>query len=288
MIEVIEYQPGIMPKMPCFISGMPNEVYHNYPVGISNSGLRQMLKSPAHYRFMAPWKTSRNLEIGTAIHCALLEPQRFAEEYVLLRDIDDRRKSEYKQAANVHGGEVVLTASEAANVEGMQEAVLSNPAMSERLNAEGWRELSLFVQDPETGVVVRVRYDLLSLSGIAVDVKKTQDCRADAFSRAVDNYDYDMQAALYSDAFEWAAGKPLGAFEFAAIEEHMPHGHKLYQLDETAMQEGRRKYREALNLYAQCEKANDWPNIPCDGVEVLGLPAWRMAQIENDLDEEFV
>ena len=68
----------------------------------------------------------------------------------------------------------------------------------------------------------------------------------------------------------------------------MPHGHKLYQLDETAMQEGRRKYREALDLYAQCEKSNDWPNIPCDGVEVLGLPAWRMAQIENDLDEEFV
>jgi len=287
MIEVIEYTEGMEIEPPCFVANMPNHVYHSQP-GISASGLKLVLRSPAHYKFQADRAPSRAMEIGTAIHTALLEPDRFANDYVLLRDVKDRRASEYKAAAKIHGGELVLTASEAANVEGMQEAVLSNPAMSERLNAEGWRELSLFVQDPETGVVVRVRYDLLSLSGIAVDVKKTQDCRPDAFSRAVDNYDYDMQAALYSDAFEWATGKPLGAFEFAAIEEQMPHGHKLYQLDETAMQEGRRKYREALNLYAQCEKANDWPNIPCDGVEVLGLPAWRMAQIENDLDEEFV
>lgn len=287
MINVVEYIPGMKIAPPCFIANMPNEVYHSQP-GVSNSGLKLVLCSPAHYKFQAERTPSRAMEIGTAIHTALLEPERFANDYVLLRDVKDRRASEYKAAVKVHGSEVVLTASEAANVEGMQEAVLSNPAMSERLNAEGWRELSLFVQDPETGVVVRVRYDLLSVSGIAVDVKKTQDCRPDAFSKAVDNYDYDMQSALYSDAFQWATGKPLGAFEFAAIEEQMPHGHKLYQLDETAMQEGRRKYREALNLYAQCDKANDWPNIPCAGVEVLGLPAWRMAQIETDLDEEFV
>lgn len=288
MIEPIEYFEGMEINPPAFIKNMPNHVYHSLPGMISNSGLKLVLRSPAHYKFQAARAPSRAMELGTAIHTALLEPERFANDYVLLRNVKDRRASEYKQAANVHGGEVVLTATEAANVEGMQEAVLSNPVMAERLNAEGWRELSLFVQDPETGVIVRVRYDLLTVDGVAVDVKKTQDCRADSFSKSVDNYDYDMQDALYSDAFEWATGDPLSAFEFAAIEEQMPHGHKLYQLDETATQEGRRKYREALNLYAQCEKANDWPNIPCDGVEVLGLPAWRMAQIENDLDEEFV
>lgn len=286
MIDVIEYTEGMTITPPCFISGMPNEVYHSHAGSVSNSGLKLVLRSPAHYKFQAEKPASRAMEIGTAIHTALLEPARFADEYVLLRDVKDRRASEYKAAVKVHGSENVLTASESANVEGMQEAVLSNPAMSERLNAEGWRELSLFVTDPETGAVIRVRYDLLSLSGIAVDVKKTQDCRPDAFSRAIDNYDYDMQAALYSDAFEWATGKPLGAFEFAAIEEQMPHGHKLYQLDETAMQEGRRKYREALNLYAQCAESNDWPNLPCDGPEIIGLPGWRVNQIENDIEGE--
>lgn len=285
-INVIEYTEGMTIEPPVFVHRMPNEVYHSHAGSVSNSGLKLVLRSPAHYRYQAKREPSRAMQIGTAIHTALLEPERFRDEYVLLRDVKDRRASEYKAAVKVHGSELVLTASESVNVEGMQESVLSNPAMSERLNAEGWRELSLFAQDPETGAVVRVRYDLLTVSGIAVDVKKTQDARPDAFSKAVDNYDYDMQAALYSDVFEWATGKPLGAFEFAAIEEQMPHGHKLYLLDETAMQEGRRKYREALTLYAECERSNDWPNLSCDGVEILGLPSWRVNQIENEIEEE--
>src|SRR5699024_12047511 len=68
--------------------------------------------------------------------------------------------------------------------------ILANPAMSERLQAEGWRELSLFVRDPETGVLIRVRYDLLSVSGIAVDIKKCQDARPEEFSKAIFNYAY--------------------------------------------------------------------------------------------------
>src|SRR5699024_3360258 len=161
--------------------------------------------------------------------------------------------------------------------------ILANPAMSERLQAEGWRELSLFVRDPETGVLIRVRYDLLSVSGIAVDIKKCQDARPEEFSKAIFNYAYDLQAALYSDAFEWATGKRIGSLEFAAIEEQMPHGHKLYQPHETMMQEGRAKYREALNLFSQCEAANDWPSLQCDGPEIISLPAWRVAQIENEI-----
>lgn len=286
MIEVIEYTEGMTIEPPCFVANMPNEVYHNWPEGISNSGCRQMLISPAHFKFMAPWKTSRNLEIGTAVHTALLEPDRFKNEYVLLREIDDRRKSEYKQAIKVHGSERVLVSSEAANVEGIQEAILSNPIMSDRLSCEGWREVSLFVRDPEAGVLVRVRYDLLTVDGIAVDVKKTQDCRPDAFSRSIFNYDYDMQCALYSDAFLWATGEALNAFEFAAFEEQMPHGHKLYRIDSTAESEGRKKYRQALDLFAQCEQSQDWPNITCDGPELISLPSWRVAQIENEIEGE--
>lgn len=288
MIEVIEYTEGMTIEPPCFIANMPNSVYHSTPEGISASGLKLVLRSPAHYKFQASTPPTRAMELGTAIHTALLEPDRFADEYVLLRDVKDRRASEYKQALKVHGSESVLVSSEADNVAGMQETVLANPAMSERLIAEGWRELSLFVRDPETQVLVRVRYDLLSVSGVAVDVKKCQDARPEEFSKAVFNYEYDMQAALYSDAFEWATGKPLAAFEFAAIEEKMPHGHKLYQPCETTMQEGRRKYRQALNLFARCEQANDWPSLECDGPEIISLPSWRLAQIENEIEGEII
>src|SRR5690554_7240947 len=150
MIEVIEYTPGMTIEPPCFIEGMPNEVYHSHPEGVSSSGLKLVERSPAHYRYQAARAPSRAMEIGTAIHTALLEPERFAADYVLLKDVKDRRASEYKAAVKVHGSERVLVSGEADQVAGMQEAVLSNQAMSERLNAEGWRELSLFVDRKST------------------------------------------------------------------------------------------------------------------------------------------
>lgn len=288
MIDVIEYTPGMTIDPPCFIEGMPNDVYHSHPEGISSSGLKLVERSPAHYRYQAGRAPSRAMEIGTAVHAALLEPQVFADEYVLLKGVKDRRASEYKAAVKVHGSERVLVATEADQVAGMQEAVLSNPAMSERLNAEGWRELSLFVRDPETGVLVRVRYDLLTVSGIAVDLKSCQDARPEEFSKSIYNYAYDLSAALYTDAFQWATGNPIGAFEFAVVEKEMPHGHKLYLPDETLLQEGRRRYREALNLFAECERSGDWPGITCDGPELISLPSWRVAQIENEIEEEII
>lgn len=288
MIEVIEYTPDMTIEPPMFVSGMPNEVYHSHPEGVSSSGLKLVERSPAHYRYQAARAPSRAMEIGTAIHTALLEPERFTTDYVLLKDVKDRRASEYKAAVKVHGSERVLVATEADQVAGMQEAVLSNPAMSERLNAEGWRELSLFVRDPETGVLVRVRYDVLTVSGIAVDLKSCQDARPEEFSKSIYSYGYDLQAALYADAFEWATGKPIGAFEFAVVEKEMPHGHKLYLPDETLLQEGRRRYREALNLFAECERSGDWPGITCDGPELISLPSWRVAQIENEIEEEII
>lgn len=286
MIEVIEYTPGMTIEPPCFIANMPNEIYHAHPEGVSSSGLKMVERSPEHYRYQAARAPSRAMELGTAIHTALLEPERFTTDYVLLKDVKDRRASEYKAAVKVHGSERVLVAGEADQVAGMQEAVLSNPAMSERLNAEGWRELSLFVRDPETGALVRVRYDLLTGSGIAVDLKSCLDARPDEFSKAIHNYAYDLSAALYTDAFQWATGVPLAAFEFAAVEKEMPHGHKLYLPDETLLQEGRRRYREALNLFAECERSDDWPGITCDGPELISLPSWRVAQIENEIGEE--
>ena len=283
-ITVTKYKEGMEIVPPMFVSGMPNDAYHSHPEGISSTGLKSVLRSPAHFKFQAAHTPSRAMELGTAIHAALLEPDRFAADYVLLREVKDRRASEYKEAVKTHGTEVVLTAGESDNVIGMQEAVLSNPLMRSRLTGEGWRELSLFVRDPATDVLIRVRYDLLLTDGTIVDVKKTQDARPDAFSRAVDNYSYDLSAALYADAFEWATGEEA-QFEFAAVEEAMPHGHKLYRPCDTTLGEGRRKYREALASFAQCELCGVWPSLPCDEPEIISLPGYRLAQIENALED---
>jgi hypothetical protein len=287
-INVTKYTEGMEIIPPMFVSGMPNEVYHSHHEGISSTGLKTMLRSSAHFKYKPARSPSRAMMIGTAIHAALLEPEYFKNSYIVLTSkVKDRKAAEYKQAVKDHGEELVLMSGESDKVIGMQEAVLSNPLMASRLTGKGWRELSLFVRDFDTGVLVRVRFDLLLESGIIVDLKKTQDARQEAFSKSINTYEYDLSAALYADAFEWATGEQV-PFEFAAVEEEMPHGCKLYRPCETTMQEGRRKYRLALDTFAECEKTGVWPSLPCDEPEIISLPSYRMAQIENEIIEDLV
>lgn len=284
-ITVLDYVPGMDLPPDCFIQGMPNEVYHALP-GISKSGLDLINRSPAHYKYRAARLPTRAMEIGTAIHTALLEPDRFQSEYMLLKDVKDRRASEYKQAVKVHGSERVLVSKEADNVAGMQEAVYADPRARELLEAPGYCELSAIAGHN------RARFDKLGwLPGtdevFALDVKKTQDARPEAFARSVANYRYHVQAAYYMDVYKQITGHELDAFYFLAVEEDMPHACRVYRLDDEALMIGREEYLRDLDVYHECIDRNEWPAYSSDD-EYLSLPGWLLAKYENELDEELI
>lgn len=280
-MKPIDYTGTLDPG--AYYTDVPNADYHAAP-GISKSGLDLIARSPAHYRYAPPHKASRNMEIGTAIHTALLEPERFAQEYMLLRDVTDRRVSAYKEAVKVYGSERTLTGPEADKVAGMQEAVYANPHARKLLESSGWRELSGAALDPETGAICRHRFDLLTADGIAVDIKKTQDARADAFQRAVYNYRYHVQAAFYADQYEWITGERLRGFLFLAVEEEMPHGVGIYWLDDGSLAIAREEYRRNLNRYAECRESGEWPAYDAEP-SILTLPDWVLSRHEAELED---
>ncbi len=257
---------------------LTNEAYHSSE-GISKSGLDLVMRSPAHYRFADKRESTRAMEIGTALHCAILEPERFATDYMMLKEVTDRRASAYKEACKVWSAERVLTGSEADKVAGMQESVRSNPHLTEYMQAPGRCELSVFANDPVTGVLVKCRFDKLTDSVLAVDLKKTQDLRD--FGKSVANYGYHIQAAFYSDVYKWATGEELRGFVFAAVEENMPHASAPLILDEEALEIGRMQYREALNTYAECLAADEWPGIAVEP-QTIQLPSWYINQFESE------
>ena len=262
---------------------LSNEEYHAAD-GISKSGLDLILRSPAHYRFSEKREATRAMEIGTALHCSILEPERFAADYMLLREVTDRRASAYKEACKVWSAERVLTGSEADKVAGMQESVLAHPVLGRFVKAQGRCELSVFAVDPETGVLVKCRFDKLLDAKLAIDVKKTQDLRD--FGKSVANYGYHMQAAFYSDVWQWATGETLEGFMFAAVEESMPHASAMITLDDEAMDIGRMEYRKALNTYAECLERDEWNGIYQELAPVQ-LPSWYINQFENESEVKF-
>lgn len=281
-MKVINHDPAHTPAHGDVIAGMPNAVYHRHP-SINNSGLSLMARSPAHYRYGPARQQTRAMVIGNALHSAILEPEIFSRDFVNA-GTSDRRASEYKQAVKVIGdADRVLTGPEHDNIAVAVAAVWASASSRRVIETAELREASVFATDPVTGVMVRIRPDLWG-DGIMTDVKKTQDARAPAFERAIMNYRYHVQAALYADAWEWATGEKVREFRFLAIEEQPPHAVKIYRIDDTALAEGRRMYREALDLYARCLERDEWPAYDCSEPELIGLPSWLVAQIENDME----
>jgi len=264
---------------PALVSGMPNADYHQHD-SISNSGLSLVARSPAHY-FHAPKPSStRAMEIGTAFHAALLEPDRYAAEYVVVTGCDDRRVSAYKDAAKIYGSHKALTESEGSSVTVMAESIRSNGPANMLFTQAGHAELSAFVRDPETGVLMRCRFDWLTDDSVCVDLKKTQDCREHAFSRSLHNYRYHVQAAMYSHIYELLFGKPLQSFKLLAVEEEPPCANVLYDIDPLALQHGHTLYRQALESYAKSLETNSWESY--SGTGVVTLPEFVLAALDNN------
>ncbi len=284
-MQVIDYSE-LTPELAragVFVRDMPNAAYHSYE-GISNSGLSMVARSPAHYRYAPARKGTRHMEVGTAFHTALLEPGRFAKEYMIVRGINDRRKSEYKEASKVYGGEGTLTDSEGAAVEVMVEAVRANPDAHAVLSEPGHAELSAFVEDPETGILMRCRYDWITETARALDVKKTQDCRQKPFQRSIHQYRYHCQEAMYSHIFQLITGEPLESYQFLAIEEQPPCANVLYTLDALAKAHGHKEYREALEAYADAVESGEWPGYGVTS-DLISLPEYVLIEIDAENDE---
>ena len=287
MINPIQYA-DLTPELArkgCLVLDMPNAAYHSYE-GISKSGLDLIDRSPSHYRYREPRKSSRAQVIGTAIHTAILEPDRYAADYLLLRDIHVRTASEYKQAIKTLDESLVLVAHEADHVAGMQESVYANESAAKLLDAEGWCEVSAFVECPDTGVLLRARFDKLTHDGIGIDLKKTRDARPDKFSRAVYDYRYHVQDAFYSHVYKLITGEPIKAFKIIAVEENMPHSTHVYQLDDEAKAEGARQFSRNLSDYAEAVNSGHWRGYVVES-ELLSLPTWVMNQIENEMADAF-
>lgn len=264
-----------------FVANMPEGQYHAHPA-ISKSGLDKVNQSPAHYQVRDQFQPSNEMLIGTAIHLAILEPDRFESEYHFTT-AEDRRQADYKEAVAEYGVERVLLPNDAKNIREIQKSSLAIPHIAALAHAEGWAEVSAFAEDPETGVAVRCRYDRLAAAGFAVDLKKARNVFPHGFSNAIASYRYHVQVAFYSDIYYWITGERLSEFWLIAIEKKPPYTIVPYQLDDIAVEAGRLAYRKDLNTYAACLNSNEWPTYEPEE-HLLTLPNWALAEFEDQME----
>ena len=78
------------------LHGVPEHEYRRMP-GVNYSALKHMLRSPMHYKYMRdnPPEPTAAMRLGTMVHMAVLEPEKFAATYVECKD-GDKRTKEYQ------------------------------------------------------------------------------------------------------------------------------------------------------------------------------------------------
>lgn len=267
--------------------GVPESVYHaRVPGLVSKHALDLVRRSPAHYKAWldgAETKDNDDFRLGRALHCALLEPERFESEYVIMPTFaEDRDKAgklstkegKAKKAAwlAAHQGCAVIDPADRAVALAMAASVKEHPSAA-RVLAGGRAEVTARWKDADTELECKARADyLVADKGFVVDVKTADNAGADAFARAAAAYGYHRQAAFYQDGFT-AAGIPISSFVFIVVEKTPPYAVALYMIDEAGMAMGRLAVRDAMERLADCLERDAWAAYP-EKIQVLSLPAW--------------
>lgn len=263
--------------------GLDNEMYHSSE-GYSNSFLAALLRSPAHAVARLKWKSTRNMEIGSAFHGNTLEPELFKRDYRIV-ECDARTSALYKAAIKDYPSAQVLTIAEHETVQGMTAGVYRNAKLREIIELPGSPEVAFFAVDPDTGLPIKCKFDWLTDCAISLDLKKTQDARAFAFSKSIYTYMYMMQDAFYRHVYKCATGEELQEFYFGAVEEQRPHASNRWRLGPESRKKGDALFREALITLAICLDRGDFPAYPDDGDDEIEIPAYAFEQ-EDEMEGE--
>jgi hypothetical protein len=272
-------EPKTTPGWDGVFPDLAHAAYHERRLGVvSKSALDHIARSPAHYKawFDGEDETSDALEFGSAFHCAMLEPERFARQYAEQPDFGDCRRTDNRTARDAwrmqNAGKRIVSADDLSRIHGMCEAVRSHP-LGSKMIANGTPELTIRWTDQSTGLRCQSRADYYVESlRMVVDVKSIIDARLDHFRRDVVKYRYHVQDAMYRRAFA-AAGLPVEHFVFLAVEKAEPFAVGIFSLDRSAVARGDIAAEQDIQTMAECVKRDEWPGYQTS-IQVCELPPW--------------
>ncbi len=262
----------------------PFESYHRKVLGeVSNSALKRVLRSPAHYKAWVdeaePQADTPTLAFGRAFHCALLEPERFAEDYAVEPDFGDCRYKDAKANRDAwrsaNQGRIGLSAEDCHRIESMLATVRAHP-WAARAIRDGHSEVTLRWTDEATGLPNKARADYFvnGRARFCLDVKTCEDASPAAFVRSIATYGYHVQHAHYCEGFR-VLDLPLQNYLLLAVESQIPHAAALYHIDAEAEARGFELRDRGIGRIATCLAANDWPAYSRD-ITALSLPRWAL------------
>lgn len=203
-------------------------------------------------------QSSKAFDIGSLVHTLVLEPEKAEAEYAFYpgKRMAGQEWEEFKHA---NPRKVILREDQKPDCEAWAQSALSHPVAKELLHS-GQPELTVTGLLDE--VPVKVRTDYINIAkGIIVDIKTTgRQTHADLFRNSVDQFQYDLSAALYAAICEQEFKKKFD-FYFVTISKQ-DNQTAVYQMSHSSMRIGQSKVNFALARYKECMASGDWTHKP--------------------------
>lgn len=277
------------------VPDLDETLYHSLP-GLSSTGVKKILKSPAHFQHYvnSPPETKDEFDLGSAAHAKILGVgadiaiypdgpgesgyEWWPHEGTVLNirgGLGTKLSAEFEQAARAQGLIPVKRVT-ARVVDKMVESFLAND-LARSLISGGQPEVSMFTTDPDTGVALRGRVDYLGKR--IADVKTTGTGASERdFTRHAFDLGYHIQAGHYSHIHELITGESK-PWLFVVIESTAPYLTAVHMLSDEALDMGRAWARLARERYAECQASGRWPGYRHRDNRAYGtldVPAWAL------------
>ena len=285
------------PQEPGIFADIPEAAYHADRGSLSATGAKLLLppSAPAKFRqyLDTPQDPKRHFDFGSLVHTLILG--KGANLEVLDPQIHGLKKdgtiadsptatSAWKQADELarRSGKLPVHIDDHSKALEIRDAVLAHPVAGPLFDS-GEPEMSMYAQDPETGVQLRARVDWLTKHGgrtWLVDLKTSLTAHPDDFARRAAKFKYHCQAAFYRMVASLLDMENT-AFVFVVVEKTPPYLVSVVEYDAEAIAEGHRLNRIAIDTYAKCMETGVWPGYP-EVVNPISLPLWAIDEEEME------
>lgn len=262
---------------------IPEDVYHGQWDALHHSGLLHIHSSPAHFKHRQDHPKSneptKSMNRGRVIHCAVLTPDVFTREYCYeCTDhlVKEASRDEWADKYFILGAR-------------LRDAVYGgrNQYVKALLEAEGVNEVSFAWDDPDTGIRCCGRTDRLiplwegypTIVSLKTTEKPATEYR---IGRYIQDFWAHTQAAYYRKGLETltlAAGHSLRHRRHLTVmvetAANQYNGVLWFEMDEEALEQGRRDVDRWLRLLAHCREHDEWPGYSATG-SMVTLPKYMM------------
>ena len=261
-----------------------NEMDYNNAEGIRRSDLWKMEDSPEKFKWYLehPMEQTPAMAFGSACHKMVLEPDDFANEYVVPPMIDRRTKSGKEQWETFmaeNEGKTIISAEDAQIMSDMAEKIRSNTIANRLINGKGQTEVPFFWTDQDTGVLCKAKSDRIVTDEdghyIIIDYKTTICADTERFNYEIFKHGYHFQAGFYTEGLMTALNLDYRPrFLFVAQEKKAPYAVNVIEVSEDVMKIGVDKFHELLEKYKECSMLDIWPGYCENAINETQLPGW--------------